>query len=594
MSVGGNLLNDAIVQRVEVRQRLNDHWICEIECRSAMGYAIPGDEALGAECSLANTAEDGSEHLIFAGIVIDVAIKVEVWGSYSAVLRAASSSWLMDHSRRNAYFGSASINEVASTVFPGVACMLTDRTSPPEYVQMGETNWEFLLRMADDHGGWIRAGLGSLELSNTFDGPPQPLIFRDVHGLLEFWSEGLLGPARIAAAQYDSATSTSQTWPGEQRSPQLEGGGAHMGGAVAEGSNAQGLLGFSSRSRSWSCDAMGERARVEAERAQGSGVLAGGTSRQQTLTAGGSIAVQNCKDADGTYHLLEVTHVWTRTGYLNHFTATAWKTWHGRQRPRPAVAPGVQAGRVTGHDDPLNRGRLAVSLFWQEGPSLLWAPMTSLHSGANFGLAVRPEIGDEVLVSFLDGDPERPVILGSLWNGVQQPPREQFATPNESSGNLVKRIMTKSGIRIHIVDTPGQESISLATPRSNHLLLSEKVAETGRPVVSLSTLGDIHVRAAGRTHEHAGRHSRHVDGKIMKGATVSIADIYGNTKPFETVQLDAQLSGGGSYQGAVGSGQGFQKLDPGTSSFTTPEFYVPRPPDSDDDVDAQDQGGGDD
>ncbi len=59
--------------------------------------------------------------------------------------------------------------------------------------------------------------------------------------------------------------------------------------------------------------------------------------------------------------------------------------------------------------------------------------MTSLDSGAGFGLTVMPEIGDEVLVGFLDSDPERPVVLGSLWNELHKPPRDQFATANESA-----------------------------------------------------------------------------------------------------------------------------------------------------------------
>ena len=58
-----------------------------------------------------------------------------------------------------------------------------------------------------------------------------------------------------------------------------------------------------------------------------------------------------------------------------------------------------------------------------------------------------PEVGDEVAVAFEDGDPERPVILGSMWNGVQQQPRAAFRG-EDVSDNSVKRIMTRSGNRI--------------------------------------------------------------------------------------------------------------------------------------------------
>ncbi len=525
VTIGGDLLNGAILQRVEVRQRLNDHWFCEIECRDTLGYPIPGEDALGASCGLSITAEDGSNHIIFSGVIIDVALKQEVWGSYTALLRAASTSWLIDHSERNTYFATPSLNSIAQQLASragGVSTQLAEKTSPSEYIQYGETNWQFLLRLADDHNGWIRTGLGAPELRNTFDAP-RPLLFRGELGLLEFFLDGELGPARVAAAQYDSATFSSHISPGEQKQPQFESAGQRMGDAVSGGSTSLDLLGFTPRSRSATCADMLERARSEAERSLGGGVLAGGTSRDQTVTAGGSIEVQNLGEASGVFNVLEVTHLWTPVGYVNHFIATPWKQWRAPHRPPPAVAPGTQVARVVANHDPLGRGRLQVSLFWQGNGPLLWAPMTSLHSGAGFGLTVMPEVGDEVLVGFLDADPERPVVLGSLWNSIHQPPREQYETAGESDGNLVKRIVTKSGIRVHLVDTPGQESLTLATPRSNRLVLTEKAADTGRPAIAFHTEGDIHLRAAGRMHRISATQSNHIGTAAPSLAGLSCA-----------------------------------------------------------------------
>ena len=74
-----------------------------------------------------------------------------------------------------------------------------------------------------------------------------------------------------------------------------------------------------------------------------------------------------------------------------------------------------------------------------------------------------PEIGDEVLVGFEHGDPERPYILGSLWNGVDSAPREEI-WGGDVAPNDIKRIMTKSGHRIQLSDKPGKEAIVIATP----------------------------------------------------------------------------------------------------------------------------------
>jgi hypothetical protein len=67
----------------------------------------------------------------------------------------------------------------------------------------------------------------------------------------------------------------------------------------------------------------------------------------------------------------------------------------------------------------------------------------------------------------------------------------------------------------------------------------------------------------------------------MKSASISIADIYGNTKPFETTEIHATLSDGSAFQGPVSGGQAFHSLPPGTNTFQAPKFYVERPPDAD-------------
>ena len=574
ITIGNELLGDALVSSVTVRQQLNRHWECEVVCRNTLDRRIPGEEALGAALVVKHTGEDGSEVITFAGVVIDVALKYEIWGSYGCVLKARSSSWLIDHAPRFAHFGTSSLAIMAQQLTSdagGASSLLAEKTSPAEYVQYGETNWQFLLRVTDDHGGWVRAGLNGIELLNQFDNAI-PLVFRAHDGLMEFSIAGDLRPVRVAAAQYDSAANLSSVLPEVSGSATLSGPGQKMGTATTGGAGSQQLLGWVSRSRNWTITDMQLDAQNEAERGSGTAVTAAGVSRCQNLVAGGSVSLSNLGEADGTWYLTAVTHEWNHKEYTNHFEATAWSSWRDPVRPETAIAPGVQVGRVVSNVDPQQRGRLVVSLYWQNGASLLLAPMASLHSGAGFGLTIMPEAGDEVLVGFLDGDPERPAILGSLWNGVHQPPRQQFATGGESEDNLVKRLVTRSGIRIHITDTPGKQSISLATPRSNNLLLSERVTETDRPVLALHTLGDIHLRATGRIHEKAALRSHHVDGKIMHAISIRLSNQNGLSGAYLNEHLAGTLTDGSQYGNAIADGQHFPSIPTGTCQFHFPKF----------------------
>ena len=165
--------------------------------------------------------------------------------------------------------------------------------------------------------------------------------------------------------------------------------------------------------------------------------------------------------------------------------------------------------------------------------------MTTPHAGADRGFMFMPEKGDEVLVAFEHGDAERPYVVGTLWNGVDQAPRTQF-WGEDIPPNDVKRIVTKSGHRIQLSDKQGKESIVIATPSKLKIAMLEKADETGRSMILLhSEDGDIFVSAPnGRVHIQSKYFSREVGGS-------------GSTSSPQTTQGKAG-AGGGAASGAGG------------------------------------------
>ncbi len=320
--------------------------------------------------------------------------------------------------------------------------------------------------------------------------------------------------------------------------------GEVMASAATRAAGSNGLVGGAVRSRSTQLEDHQARLAAEAEREQGSAVLAYGVSREAAVCAGAAIEVTNLNEASGVYNVIEATHSWTKKGYQNHFIATPWATWRAPVRPPAAKARGLALGAVTGNYDPDGQGRIQVQYTCQGEPNQL-APLASVLAGADLGLLLVPELGDEVVVSFTDTDPERPVVLGCLWSGVHQPPRHDFRGA-DAAPDIVKRLVTKSGLRVTISDKPGHGTIALATPRSSRILLTERSDETGRPAIALYTDGDILLNATNRIHFSAAQNTRQVDGKIMRPIGIVMTDAFGRSARYQTQTLQANLTDGSS------------------------------------------------
>lgn len=132
----------------------------------------------------------------------------------------------------------------------------------------------------------------------------------------------------------------------------------------------------------------------------------------------------------------------------------------------PQITQDLQLAKVTSVDDPQNLNRIEIELLSHSGSprqeGTLWARVAVPFAGADKGAFFLPDVGDEVVVSFINGDNRYPIILGSLWNGSDAAPETLGG-----SGDSVDRwtITGKEGTRIAIVEeTPGNAVISFKTP----------------------------------------------------------------------------------------------------------------------------------
>jgi uncharacterized protein involved in type VI secretion and phage assembly len=130
---------------------------------------------------------------------------------------------------------------------------------------------------------------------------------------------------------------------------------------------------------------------------------------------------------------------------------------HGR--PVSGQMPGMVEAICVDNVDDEQLGRIKVKFpTLPEMPESYWARLAMPMAGRERGWMTIPEKDDEVLVSFVHGDFNNAIVLGSLYNGVDTPP---YA--NEDGENNLRVFQSRSGHRLTFDDTDGDERIELIT-----------------------------------------------------------------------------------------------------------------------------------
>ena len=131
---------------------------------------------------------------------------------------------------------------------------------------------------------------------------------------------------------------------------------------------------------------------------------------------------------------------------------------------------GLLLGTVKENYDADHPGMLKVTLpaLGVEGDETFWARMTTPYAGKDYGSYFLPEIGDAVVVGFIGGDPQSPVVLGCFWHSTNTLPADTVTEKNEQ-----KAIITKGGNSILITD--GDEGgVTVKTKAGHSIAISDK------------------------------------------------------------------------------------------------------------------------
>jgi uncharacterized protein involved in type VI secretion and phage assembly len=513
IKLDGVQVDNALLREVNVTQELNAHWWCQLTLRQTEDQRFPAEDMLGKELQVVTHDALGSENKVFVGVIVQSELEYEVYGSYTAHLNAVSRSYFLDLTPRREYFPKQSSKDAAQHLVSAAGLQLEGTMpsqNPRAYLQTEETDFEFIRRLVDDAEAWMRPSEKGIEVQTSFQQGTE-LQWRGDDGLLNLRVRGRLSQPSCDGAHYDPKVMQSKTFTKVSDNPEFYGSAQKMVDAAKSQSSA--LLPSDyvyQRARMDTVDDFEKLLKKESRRSLGRTVICSGESRNAEVKAGNEIKIQGSLDSQGVYGVIRVIHQWKTTGYTNRFECTPQKKWTNPEALHTRQSAGLVPARVVDNNDPDNSGRVKVQFYWQEENQTQWMTMMAPHAGADRGFMFLPEVGDEVWVAFEEGDPERGRVLGCAWNGILKPPKEDF-WGSDVSPNDVKRIVTKSGHRISIVDKDGKNSIVLATPKHLKVSLIENSNETGDSVLALHSDGDILLSAPnGRIHFHSKVFSREV------------------------------------------------------------------------------------
>jgi type VI secretion system secreted protein VgrG len=151
------------------------------------------------------------------------------------------------------------------------------------------------------------------------------------------------------------------------------------------------------------------------------------------------------------------------------------------------VVHGTQTAVVVGpggeeiHTEEL--GRIKVQFHWdrkgkKDDNSSCWIRVGQLWAGAQWGSVFIPRIGQEVIVAFLEGNPDRPIVIGCVYHQSNQPPLD---LPGEKTRSTVKSDSTIGGggfNEIRFEDKKGQEAIYVHAQKDRKVEVENDDSET--------------------------------------------------------------------------------------------------------------------
>ncbi|WCT10019.1 type VI secretion system tip protein VgrG [Mucilaginibacter jinjuensis] len=488
VKVAGNAVPDTVqIHAVHVEKRVNKISIARITILD--GEADEGNFTVSSSSTFVPGAEvtieagyDSTNALIFKGIITAQTIRIDNLIGSALEVECRDSAIKMIVGRKNLTFSKQKDSDVMSSIirtYSGLTASVTATTTQwPEQVQYYVTDWDFVLSRAEANGMIVTVSDGTVSVIKPDANTTSVLTITYGIDLLEFNAQlnAVTQLGSVKASSWDFITQAVAT---ASSANNLAGPGNLSSKTL---SNVVGLSEFQVQTTAplQSAD-LTDWAKAQLIKSEYSKIIGEAKFQGSSLVLPGNyITLAGLGDRFNGDHLVSAVVHDISDGNWNTETSIGLpNTWFIEEPdvmspPNSGVLPAAR-GLINGtvkqmSEDPDGQFRILVNvqMFDISGQGI-WARLSNFYSTSGAGAFFLPEVGDEVVLGFLNEDPRYPVILGSMYSSSQIKPYS-ILTPNDK--NSLKSIVSKSGIYVEFNDT--DKILTINTPNKNTMIYSDK------------------------------------------------------------------------------------------------------------------------
>ncbi len=425
---------------------------------------------------------DSTNQVVFQGIITSQSIRIDEMVGSALEIECRDEAIKMIVGRKSLTFNKKKDSDIISSIigtYSGLTAKVTATTTTwPEQVQYYVSDWDYIMARAESNGMLITTLNGTVTVAPPDANTSPVLSVSYGNGLMQFNAvmNSITQTDTVKASTWDYK---NQAIASMQSTNNVSGPGNISSKKLSE---VVGLSDYQVQTTAplenadltnW---AKAQLIKSEYSKIQGEAKFQG----TNLVNPGNYITLGGLGDRfNGDHFISSVTHDISEGNWITEISVGLSPIWFTEEPdvmapPASGLLPGAR-GLFNGtvkqiYNDPDSQYRILVTipLFDTNGEGI-WARLSNFYSTNGAGAFFLPEVGDEVVIGFLNEDPRYPIILGSMYSSSKLKPFEGL-TPNEK--NSIKAIVSKSKIAIEFDD----ENViwTLNTPNKNTIIVSDK------------------------------------------------------------------------------------------------------------------------